>query len=360
MTGPDACRRVRSKRAIPRKGVKNVNATQREQTQIGKQVSPKHTANQIAEHETRANARRHSPIMACYNPITAYKTISGEIVFAQLQQHGEITAHLLLPCGQCTQCRMQRVADWAARITHEAQMHKENCFVTLTYGNGNLPTNASLEHRDVQLFFKRLRKKTGLKIRYYACGEYGDETGRPHYHATLHGIDFTDREPVGKSESGEQMYNSALLTETWGMGNCTVQDLTPRTAAYCAGYIMKKTLGEDAETAYNIKLENGIELQRKPPYSAMSKGIGEEWLKKHGQTDAFAHDYIVIDGTKRTMPKYYTKKLKEWNGGDLPERIDIIRQERAMALNRADSTPERLKVREEVHKAKIRNLKRSL
>ena len=136
---------------------------------------------------------------------------------------------------------MQRVADWAARITHEAKMWEQNCFVTLTYGTGNLPTNGSLCHRDYQLFHKRLVKRLQRPIRRFMCGEYGDENGRPHYHACLFNVDFTeDRVYYAKSGSGEKMYTSELLTELWGHGHATVQDLNAKTAAYCAGYVMKK------------------------------------------------------------------------------------------------------------------------
>lgn len=257
---------------------------------------------------------------------------------------------------------MQRVADWSARITHEAQMWEENSFVTLTYGTGNLPPNGSLTHRDYQLFQKRLSKRLKKPIRFFMCGEYGDETGRPHYHACLFNEGFNqDKKYHAKSPSGEAMYTSELLTEIWGHGHCTVQDLTPKSAAYCAGYIMKKTLGPDAADAYNIITETGETIKRVPPYSkcSLKPGIGKKWLEKHGDTDALNQDYIIIDGAKRSLPKYYSKELKKRNGGELPEHIHIKRDLQAQRA-RPENTTERLAVREEVHKAKLRNWKRSL
>lgn len=299
--------------------------------------------------------------MPCYHPLRAYKTAAGDVVFDEKRRHGNITSQLDLPCGRCTGCRMQRVSHWATRIMHEAQSWSDNCFITLTYGRGNLPPNSSLEHRDYQLFQKRLAAKHGKTIRFYMCGEYGDETGRPHYHACLFNHNFYDRKERGKSGSGEDMYESEELTKAWGMGNCTVQDLNERTAAYCAGYIMKKTLGEGAETAYNIVTEDGEIIQRKPPYSAQSlkPGIGAHWLERNGKTDAFGHDFIIVNGQKRALPPYYNKVLKRKNGGLLPERTDIKRQESSI-LSRPESTPARLAIREEVHKARIRNQKRNL
>lgn len=257
---------------------------------------------------------------------------------------------------------MARMSHWQTRIVHESKSWEDNSFITLTYGPGNLPPNSSLEHRDYQLFFKRLRKRhSGKTIRYYMCGEYGDQTGRPHYHACLFNQDFYDRKEHGKSGSGETMYESRELTDLWGMGHCTVQNLTPGTAAYCAGYVLKKTLGQDAENAYNIITEDGEILERKPPYSASSNrpGIGHAWITKYGKDNAFTHDYVIIDGTKRPLPPYYDKINRRLNGGQLPERTDINRQERGLKT-RPDSTAERLIVREEVHHAKLQNRKREL
>lgn len=254
---------------------------------------------------------------------------------------------------------MQRVADWQTRIVHESIMHKENSFITLTYGPGNLPPNASLEHRDFQLFMKRLRFQTGKELRFYMCGEYGDKNGRPHYHACIFNHEFRKDRERGKSGSGEQMYESDQLTELWGMGTCTTQDLTPGTAAYAAGYIMKKTLGDDAKNAYDVIDENGQLLKREPPYSRSSNrpGIGKTWYDKHGKTD-MAHDFIIQDGIKKSIPPYY-EKLNKRQGG-VSARIENMREEKKAKINPRDQWADRLKVREEVLKAKIARKVREL
>jgi hypothetical protein len=289
---------------------------------------------------------------------------TGGIVFEEKKRHGDITGTIQIACGQCTGCRMQRVADWQTRIIHESQGWKENCFITLTYGPGNLPPNSSLEHRDYQLFMKRLSKQeaqNGKRLRFFMCGEYGDENGRPHYHACIFNHEFQKDRERGKSRSGEMMYESHNLTELWGMGNCTTQDLTPGTAAYAAGYIMKKTLGEEGEQPYNIETPEGEILTRTPPYARMSNrpGLGEKWFQQN-KTHVLAHDFIIQDGIKKSVPTYYTKLIKRTNLGTLPERTDIKRQEKSMLMNKRDQWPDRLAARETVHKAKIRTLKREL
>lgn len=256
---------------------------------------------------------------------------------------------------------MQTVADNTTRIIHESQMWPDNSFITLTYGPGNLPANSALEHRDYQLFTKRLRKLYSEKtIRFYMCGEYGDENGRPHYHACIFNHAFEKTRERGKSGSGEIMWESTELNDLWGMGTCTTQDLTPNSAAYVAGYVMKKTKGQESSQAYGIITPDGEYIHREPPYSksSLKPGIGATWFDKHGKTDIINHNYVIQDGIKKSVPKYYRKLIEK--KGLTTNRYDQLRADKLTQINRAESLPHRLKVREEVHYAKIRNLKREL
>ena len=91
-----------------------------------------------------------------------------------------------VPCGHCLACRIARTREWTVRLLHESEFWEDTIFVTLTYDDEHLPSDRSLVPRDLTLFFKRLRKDLGdRKIKYYACGEYGDTFGRPHYHAII-------------------------------------------------------------------------------------------------------------------------------------------------------------------------------
>lgn len=254
---------------------------------------------------------------------------------------------------------------------HEAQMHRENCVVALTYERGKLPPNSSLCHKDYQDFMKRLRWLRKIGIRYSMCGEYGEENGRPHYHACLFGIDFQDREYIGKSKSGAPMYNSAELRKIWGHGNVSVQDLCRETAGYVHQYIMKKQLGTDEHTgvpakdAYNIVQPDGKVLVRTPPYARSSLGtrgeggIGKKWWEKYGISDAVRHDRIVTyDGREHPVPKYYDKLLKRLDEARLQE-IKSNRVENAGDF-RVDNTRARLDAREIVHIAKMSKHKRNM
>lgn len=302
--------------------------------------------------------------MTCYYPIPAFR-VDGTVTLRNPgSDHGKPNApDLHVPCGTCLGCLERRARDWSLRCMHEAQGFDENCFCTFTYGRDQMPPGCSLEHRDFQLFFKRLsisKKRRGAKSapRFFMCGEYGPTTMRPHYHAILFNCDFRDRVECGKSDSGQVLYESEVLNDLWRYGRCTVQDCTPASIAYCTRYCVDKFRGsaEDKMEHYGFVDPNtGEVVQRKPEYMACSKGIGAKWFAKYGR-DVFPHDFAVFEGQKYAVPKYYNRL----NDGDL--RMDEIefRREVKARSHRADQTPERLAVREIVHKARVRSLKRLL
>ena len=295
--------------------------------------------------------------MSCFHPLRAFRTPQG-VVFNELGRY-DIVGRLELPCGQCVGCRMRRASDWALRVTHEASLWEANCFVTLTYGRDCVPAGGSLEHRDFQLFMKRLRKRFApATIRFYMCGEYGPLNLRPHYHACLFNVDFRfDRVVCGKSGAGAVFFDSPTLSELWSHGRVSVQDLNASTASYCARYIMEKLNGDLGEAAYSSVDSDGVVSRRVAPYCAMSlrPGIGALWLSKYHR-DVYPHDFVVADGVKRRPPKYYDKLFRA-GAALMMESVEFERGKRAK-LCFPDSTDERLAVREVVVNARVANQKR--
>lgn len=295
--------------------------------------------------------------MPCTRPLTAYQDAEGRVVFNETDGVGP---PLSLACGQCQDCRLQRSADWATRITHEAQLHERNSFLTLTYSDEHLPADSGLSQRDFQLFMKRLRSEVG-KVRYYACGEYGEQTFRPHYHLCLFGEDFSeDRELVSQNHQGDRVYKSDWLDWIWKKGGCRIGNLTPQSAAYVARYVMKKATGPHAAIRYQtVNSETGevFAVESERAWMSLKPGIGADWFKRYGHTDVFPIDQVIINGGRRHVPRYYDK-LWERQGGDLPA-VKLARQERAERVS-DDLTPERLAVRERCSKARLRKLTRRL
>lgn len=298
--------------------------------------------------------------MPCYHPLSAFQCADGSIVFYESKRHDTVKS-LSLPCGQCVGCRLERSRQWAIRCMHEAQMHTQNCFITLTYDDAHLPSDRSLHYRDFQLFIKRLRKRyPGRRIRYYMAGEYGENFGRPHWHACIFGLDFDDKKLWKRTSANSLLYRSADLELLWPFGYSSIGDVTFESAAYVARYIMKKVTGKNAAEHYQeIDPDTGEITNRTPEFTKMSlkPGIGYEWYKQY-TSDVYPHDYVVVRGKKVKPPKYYDKKYKIDNPYEFDELLYI--REKSAKLNHADNTLERLAVKEQVAKAKLQKLKRNL
>lgn len=269
-----------------------------------------------------------------------------------------------VPCGQCIGCRLERSRQWAVRMMHEAQMHERNCFITLTYDDEHLPRDWSLRKSDFQRFMKRLRKFVApQRISYFHCGEYGDENGRPHYHACIFGTDFPDRVRAGVGGSGMAFYESETLAKLWPDGFSSLGDLTFESAAYCARYVLKKVTGDRALEHYRrINPETGEVYWLQPEYCTMSLrtapgagGIGSRWFAEFGGTDAVPRDGVVVGGHLGGLPRYYDKL----RGREAMRSVKRKRVRKALE-HAVDQTPERLAVRREVKEAQIANLKRSV
>jgi hypothetical protein len=216
-----------------------------------------------------------------------------------------------VPCGKCIQCRIARAREWAVRIVHESGRHSEKCFITLTYSDENLPQNGSLSKRDLQLFLKRLRKELGDKrIKYYASGEYGDNTLRPHYHLIIFGFKPDDLK-FAAAKKGKPIWSSDLLLKLWPNGHNSVGSVSYDSARYTAEYCMKKVYRkEGAEEFYK-----GVE----PPFALMSKGIGKEWALKY-RDQIVANTGFTLKGRNVGVPRYYKKVL------NLTEEENFIKQ----------------------------------
>lgn len=290
--------------------------------------------------------------MTCFSPLNGFLPVSGGKL--QSVDRGDCRP-VSVPCRQCIGCRLDRSRDWAVRCVHEAQIASESCFVTLTYADEFVPR--SLTHSHFQLFMHRLRKRLKRSVRFYMSGEYGERTLRPHYHACLFGYSFLDdRVYYRKSPAGSRLYRSDLLDSVWGMGLCSIGELTFESAAYAARYITKKVTGDAASEHYSrVDVETGEVYEVLPEYSKMSlrPGLGAEWARRY-MRDCLPRDYCVIDGRKWPVPDYYVELMRREGGWyDLAE-VEHERFKRSCEPEvQADSTPERLAVREACARAAL-------
>jgi len=303
--------------------------------------------------------------MTCFYPIPAYRSVevnpsTGKRGLVFSSKHPLRLAEgksFQVPCGRCIGCRLDRSRDWAVRCMHEAQLYGvNNCFVTLTYEDEHLPANYSVDVRVHQLFMKRLRESVATKLRFFACGEYGDDNQRPHYHYLLFNYRPNDLK-LHSTKNGVKLYTSTHIQKIWPYGFSTVGNLTYQTAAYCARYTMKKIGGEQAAEHYKrVHPLTGDLVQVVPEFSKQSNrpGIGDGWYTTF-KSDIYPSDFCVVEGKRHAVPKYYVKKLEE------EERTKIKRRRKLESnKHRADAAPARLRVREAVQLAKAKQLKREL
>lgn len=260
-------------------------------------------------------------------------------------------------------CKLERSRQWSIRMMHEARYHAANSFLTLTYSDEAVPQNFGLDLRHIQLFIKRLRRHVEYhfdsKIRFYACGEYGDLNGRPHYHAIIFGYDPPDKLLHSRSESGEAIYSSATLHGLWGHGIVSSQDVTHKAAAYVARYVTKKIKsGDDFGASRYCRLSpiDGAFHQVRPEFSVMSRrpGLGYEFATEF-KSDYYPSGFLVVDGVRQAPPLFYVSKLSE------KEQQRLKRQARRLGLkNKLHNTTERRMARAAVRDARITKLQRKL
>jgi hypothetical protein len=237
---------------------------------------------------------------------------------------------MLIPCGKCIGCRIQKKQDWATRIEMEAKTHPPESvwFVTLTYDDEHIPgvnhetgevirgamyikrkkeaslaVNQTLWYEDIQNFLKRLRKAYSRPLRYFVAGEYGEHTGRPHYHMILFGYEPEKLEPYRKVRSDGYMVDSRI-TKCWGMGLHNLINPTQGGYSYVSGYVVKKF---DDETKEHIK--NGL----RPPFAQMSRdpGLGMQYYQEHKE-EIWKNGFIQLDNGKRaSIPRYFQEMQKQ-------------------------------------------------
>ncbi|QXP08469.1 MAG: replication initiator protein [Arizlama microvirus] len=248
--------------------------------------------------------------MQCIRPIKAGFDSAGNITYRSSSFSKEL-APFQFPCRKCLPCRLNIAREKAVRAYHEAQMHEDNIFLTLTYSDEHLK-DPKLNYLDFQLFMKRLREKhtryvtdpdlkKEMHISYMVTGEYGDEKKRPHWHAILFNFRPVDAEYKYSNELGDKSYESKLITDTWEKGNCEFGEVTIESAGYVARYAAKKLVhGNDQDHDYH------------PIHKTSSRrAIGRSWIEKyHEQT--FNHGYVLLpNGSKTKIPRYYEDWYKK-------------------------------------------------
>lgn len=202
-----------------------------------------------------------------------------------------------VPCSNCPECLGRRASGWSVRLMMEERHCTSAFFITLTYANNNLRLSGNGHYTcrkdDLQKFFKRLRKAHSSKkrnpayfqqpLKYYAVQEYGGRFKRPHYHVILFNARVQDVELA------------------WTLGHVHFGSVNELSVGYTLGYLKKAKMS---------KVKND---DREVARSFMSKGLGlcyftEKMAQWHAK-DLVNNSYVLVNGVKRGLPRYYRDKL---------------------------------------------------
>lgn len=236
-----------------------------------------------------------------------------------------------LPCGKCVECRIKKAQEWTTRCQAEQMVSRNALFVTLTYNDENLTFTTFKNYRvpvlvkkDFQDFMKRLRKSLfgnkGGDLRYFACGEYGDRTFRPHFHAIFFNLDLPDMELFAVKKR-IPYYVSNFLAERWSYGHVLISACNRQTTAYTAQYNLKKVgfLGDTkANAAFMDVFDEPVlssEAYRRLIYSGYVQmpfilasrrpAIGRKWVDEN-----FEEVPKALPSFKLNKVKYFDDRLK--------------------------------------------------
>lgn len=213
--------------------------------------------------------------MACLTPFLAKQKMSTE--------------KTPVPCGKCPECMKRRASAWSFRLMQEERISSSAHFITLTYDTKYVPITRngfmSLDKRDLQLFFKRLRKRNSNQLKYYAVGEYGGRTFRPHYHIILFNVELP------------------TISPSWELGHVHYGQVEAASVGYTLKYISKPK-----------RIPQHRNDDRLPEFGTMSKRLGASYLsekmKEWHLADMDNRMYCnLLDGKKIAMPRYYKDRI---------------------------------------------------
>lgn len=299
--------------------------------------------------------------MTCLNPYFARRSLTpnknGKFELAEFIPYRDLTGKTLeiaksdlasntavvVPCGQCMGCRLDKANDWAIRCVHEAKLHLQNCFITLTYKPECLPSDLSLHRDHLQLFFKRLRRylsyHDNIKIRFLCCGEYGSLNFRPHYHILCFGWFPRDVRRLKTVAAGYNLFRSPLLEELWPYGYNVVGAVTFESARYVAKYSLKKQTGK------NSIIYESLGISPEFVGSSLKPGIGADYFEKYSE-DIFSLGFVTMNGVKYKIPRYYQTLFERSN----PVWYDIYKQNKTENAKAHPIDAKRLAAREKILK----------
>jgi len=336
--------------------------------------------------------------MQCYNPRLAFRTFDNtKIKFTGLAwstyiihpkskkpilkkqfntifskyKNADLTQPLKIPCGKCEVCVLNRARDLAKRAYDEFRFPTgkgqgrtrkgppqpfTGMFLTLTYSNEHLPSCGHFDEQDLVLFVKRLRKNCPVQIRTLGVAEYGENTGRAHFHLLVFGYEFKDKKLLrntNSTHSGQSydIFESKMLQKLWNKGISEFGSVTEQSCSYVARYMFKKNKkekhGEYCEVCKNKKpLKSKVICRSRRP------GLGSQFCDSFVSVDR-ARRFIMGDSSRESLPRFYIDRVRRLSSEC--DREGLTSQPN-FTKDRSKETQERINDEKIINKARLKNL----
>lgn len=238
--------------------------------------------------------------MACYNPILVQNLPNlGKRKFLHWEFATDLKKLLykdaIFDCLKCIFCRKKSAYNLAIRCVLHASLYKKNSFITLTYDETKEDYHNQRNHRDIELFIKKLRsyvtRKHGHKIEIFKVHEYG-KNGKKHWHLACFGYDYSDKECISQ-KNGIPLYKSNILENQWGHGICSIGNIEEASAMYLAQYMEKDIKNGNTNNSKKAKSHH--------------KGIGLPYFMRHYR-QILSLGYIPFNNTRVPIPRSFERR----------------------------------------------------
>lgn len=286
--------------------------------------------------------------MSCYHPIVCYYKPGEKISFKPFKTGilDKDFKKISIGCGKCIGCKLDHSREWISRLLMEYEYNKECYFLTLTYNDENVPV--SLQKSHCQKFIKRLRNTFDfLNVKYFICGEYGEKTYRPHYHAIIFGVDFLNPNIFKpKKYDNNNHFYSDKLNDLWSFGYVIYAKANSSNIGYTTRYTYKK-VGTDKKLK-DFGLQDTFLL--------CSHKLGLDYFLKN-KDEIINRGCLYFNGQQYSIPRYFLKKLEVIDGESLKKikrRNEIKANKMAASYSLVDLGKQEL-----LKKLKLKFLKRN-
>ena len=196
--------------------------------------------------------------------------------------------YIEVPCGKCHSCVRSKMNGWRLRLIAELKQWSFSVFITLTFDDSMMERFRDDPNKAVRLFLDRMRKNVGNGIKHFIIGEYGEKTGRFHYHGILFGV--------------PRNFDVNQVEKLWKYGFVYLGWCNERTIHYITKYITKVDYNK------NHKKANKQDI----PRIIVSHGIGSSFVD-YARNEPMKKDLkpflITGKGAKIPLPRYVKAKL---------------------------------------------------